>query len=146
MGKRESISFKQLDFGGDGYHWIVECELQQQRGWLVVDTGASRTVMDQYFVGNVELHLHPDSIVFGFDSEQKQISTATIENLLVGSYCFPLMEVAVANLDNLKRLYHDLAGINLVGILGCDFMVQHTTSLNIRQKRIFLKNTHIKIE
>lgn len=136
-----SIRFRVIDFDDDGYHWLVECSVNNADYWLVVDTGATRTVIDQSVLGEIEVKSHPQGLVIGFGSQTNSIDTATLSSVWIGGIEFTNLEVAVADLSNLIELYTDMANAKLAGILGCDFLMQNTSSINIQQRRIYLKLT-----
>lgn len=135
----KSIKFRVIDFADDGYHWLVECEVNNADYWLVVDTGATRTVIDQSVIGEAEIRNHPQGLVVGFGSQTNSINTATLHSVWIGGIEFPEFEVAVADLSNLIELYSQMANVKLAGILGCDFLMRNATSMNINRKRIYLK-------
>ncbi len=139
MGK--SIKFKVIDFAADGYHWVVESMINNQKYWLVVDTGATRTVINQSVIGDVEIHNHPQGLAIGFESQTTNVNTAILKQIQIGGINFFDYEVAVADLSNLIELYSDMANVTLGGILGCDFLMRNVTSINIQRKRIYIKNT-----
>lgn len=139
MGK--SIKFRVIDFAADGYHWLVDCTLNGQRYWLIIDTGATRSVIDQSVLGDAEVTNHPQGLVIGFGSQTDSISTATIKQITIGGIDYNDFDVAVADLSNLIGSYTDMANAKLAGILGCDFLMQNTSSINIQQRRIYLKLT-----
>lgn len=135
----KSIRFRVIDFDEDGYHWLVECSVNNADYWLVVDTGATRTVIDQSVLGEIEVKSHPQGLVIGFGSQTNSIDTATLSSVWIGGIEFTNLEVAVADLSNLIELYSQMANVKLAGILGCDFLMRNATSINIHRKRIYLK-------
>ncbi|MEW5846775.1 MAG: retropepsin-like aspartic protease [Bacteroidota bacterium] len=135
----KSIKFRVIDFAADGYHWLVDCNINGQKYWLVIDTGATRSVFDHSALGDVEVTNHPQGLVIGFGSQTDSISTATLKEIEIGGIAYFNFDVAVANLSNLIELYADMASVKLVGILGCDFLMRNTSSINIQQRRIYLK-------
>lgn len=135
----KSIKFRVIDFADDGYHWLVKFTVNNADYWLVVDTGATRTVIDQSALGDVEVRNHPQGLVIGFGSQTNSIDTATLSSVWIGGIEFTNFEVAVADLSNLIELYSQMADVKLAGILGCDFLMRNATSISIHRKRIYLK-------
>jgi predicted aspartyl protease len=135
----KSISFRVIDFAEDGYHWVVECSVNKADYWLVVDTGATRTVIDRSVLGEVKVKNHPQGLVIGYGSQTNSIDTTTLSSVWIGGIEFTDFEVAVADLSNLIELYSQMANVKLAGILGCDFLMRNATSINIHRKRIYLK-------
>lgn len=134
-----SIKFRVIDFANDGYHWLVKCKVNNAEYWLVVDTGATRTIIDQSVLGEIEVKRHPRGLVIGFGSQTNSIDTATLNSIWIDGIEFTKLEVAVADLSNLIELYSQMANVKLAGILGCDFLMRNATSINIHRKRIYLK-------
>lgn len=142
----KSIKFRVIDFANDGYHWLVKCIVNNAEYWLVVDTGATRTVIDQSVLGNAEIKNHPQGLVIGFGSQTNSIDTTTLSSIWIDGIGFSDFEVAVADLSNLIELYSQMANVKLAGILGCDFLMRNATSINIHRKRIYLKPVKDKNE
>lgn len=142
----KSIKFRVIDFADDGYHWLVKCIVNNAEYWLVVDTGATRTVIDQSVLGNAEIKNYPQGLVIGFGSQTNSIDTTTLSSIWIDGIGFSDFEVAVADLSNLIELYSQMANVKLAGILGCDFLMRNATSINIHRKRIYLKPVKDKNE
>lgn len=142
----KSIKFRVIDFADDGYHWLVKCIVNNAEYWLVVDTGATRTVIDQSVLGNAEIKNHPQGLVIGFGSQTKSIDTTTLSSIWIDGIGLSDFEVAVADLSNLIELYSQMANVKLAGILGCDFLMRNATSINLHRKRIYLKPVKDKNE
>jgi len=136
----KSVKFEIVDFSEDGYHWLIECHLNGNDFHLVLDTGASRTVIDKNILGDIELEQHPNGLVLGFNSQSDSISTATLKSLYIGNVEINNFQVAVSDLSFLSSSYYEISGVKIGGVLGCDFLMNYVTSINIMRQRINFKN------
>lgn len=136
---RKCLTFRVIDFAEAGYHWLIPCTIDNENFWLVIDTGATRSVIDGRIIGNAEIKNHPQGTIIGFDSQSESMNTSTLKQIQIDGKPFWDFEVAVADLSNLVEHYSAMANVRLAGILGCDFIMNNASSINIQKKKIYLK-------
>ncbi|HSA04668.1 MAG TPA: hypothetical protein P5145_03650, partial [Tenuifilaceae bacterium] len=59
-------------------------------------------------------------------------------SLIVAGVKFDDFPIALADLSLLCELYKKITGLNVAGLLGCDFLVQNVSSINFKSKKIFI--------
>ncbi len=135
----KSIGFRVMTIDEKGSHWLVKCRLNGTEAWMVVDTGASQTVVDQALADEWEQTIHSEGLIVGFDSRKHEVKTAVIGSIIIDRHQFTKLYVTLADLSNLIELYGELAKVKIIGLLGCDFLMKHASSININNRRIYLK-------
>jgi predicted aspartyl protease len=125
----------------DGFHPLVKCKLKKKTIWLVVDTGASRTVIDLESLNDFSPfeseHIEP--FAAGINAQQFAVKRYILPNISFSGIKFKNMEVFGSNLSELSKLYEQLAGMPIHGLLGCDFLVKHKVVLNFKTKELLFK-------
>ncbi len=134
-----SLSFKVVEIETDSYHLIVDAHIGDVPVKLIVDTGASRSVIDKSFDSGIRVEGIDDTVAVGFMSSNVNIELALIPSLIVGGIKFDDFPIALADLTALQDLYSKITGFSVDGLLGCDFLVKNITSINFRTKKIYLK-------
>lgn len=135
----KSIPFKLVELEPESYHILVDATIKGEPVKLILDSGASRSVLDQIYDSGERIEGISDTVAVGFMSENVKIELAAIPSLLVAGVKFADFPIALADLSSLRELYKNITGLSVAGMLGCDFLVQNVSSINFRTKKIFIK-------
>lgn len=137
----KKIPLKITNLEQNGFHPVVKCKINKKNIWLVVDTGASRTVLDldclQDFSPIESDHIEP--FAAGINAQQFSVKRFLLPCINFSGAKFKNIEVFGSNLSELSKLYKQLAGIPIHGLLGCDFLVKHKVVLNFKAKELLVK-------
>jgi hypothetical protein len=128
----------------ESFHILVDANLNGESFKLIVDTGASRSVIDKTYDSGERVEGVLDTVAVGFMSDNVNIELAMLPSLLVAGKKFDVFPIALADLSALRELYMNITGFNVAGLLGCDFLVQNVSSINFSAKKIFLKEYNRK--
>lgn len=135
----KSIPFKLVELEPESYHILVDATINGESVKLIVDSGASRSVLDKIYDSGERVEGVSDTVAVGFMSDNVNIEIASIPSLFVSGVKFKDFPIALADLSALRELYKNITGLNVAGLLGCDFLVQNVSSINFRSKKIFIK-------
>lgn len=136
----KSIPFKLIELEPESYHILVDATINGEPVKLIVDSGASRSVFDIIYDTGERVEGISDTVAVGFMSENVNIELASIPSLLVAGVKFNDFPIALVNLSSLRELYKNITGLSVAGLLGCDFLVHNVSSINLRSKKIFIKD------
>lgn len=131
-----------LEIPPQGVHLIIEVELQGVCTQMVVDTGASRTVVDLEFLSEITPDLSLQEEVessTGVGSHNLKSYTATLSKLKIGELSLHQFEVAVLDLTTVKTVYQQLGATPVVGVLGGDILMNHHAVIDYSQKVLKLR-------
>ncbi|MGD9978913.1 MAG: retropepsin-like aspartic protease [Bacteroidales bacterium] len=134
-----SIPFSIVEIEPKSYHILVNARIGDTPVKFIVDTGASRSVFDREFDSGIRIDGIDDSVAVGFMSDHVSIELALMPEFSIEGERFDSFPVALADLSSLREFYANVTGLNIAGLLGCDFLVNNVTRINMRTRKFFLK-------
>ncbi|MGE0077449.1 MAG: retropepsin-like aspartic protease [Bacteroidales bacterium] len=139
---RPYIPFELVELEPNSYHILVNASINDTPIKLIVDTGASRSVIDKQYDPGIRIDGVSDNVAVGFTADNMTIEVALIPNMFLENFKFAEFPVALADLSSLRDLYLKMTEVNVGGLLGCDFLVKNVTSINFQTRKIFFKKDH----
>ncbi|MBN2745588.1 MAG: retropepsin-like domain-containing protein [Bacteroidales bacterium] len=131
-----------------GYHLFVEASVNKKPVFLLVDTGASKTVFD---AEKVKKLLDIDSQEFQFElSPHKStgLGTSDMESHLVVFETFELKELCLADfqavvlpMEHVNLAYSMLNHREIDGVLGSDILTQYKAVIYYGKRKLKLYQT-----
>lgn len=136
------IPFEILTLQQEGFHIILHIELLDIKFKMVLDTGASKTVLDRNTLLNAginEQHLIETSILSsGLGTNEMQSAMFTLPYLKIGDWTCKNFEVAVLDLSTINYAYSQIDADPVVGVLGGDILVKYGAIINYKKKTLQL--------
>lgn len=108
----------------NGYHILVEVQLNGQNAIMVLDTGASKSVIDlEWSRKNLkaEIALEEETSV-GVGGSQLTSYSATVDSLFIGDLQINQLPMALIDLSHVKLSYEKLQLPEITGIIGGDIL------------------------
>ncbi|MDL2261988.1 hypothetical protein LJC11_00610 [Bacteroidales bacterium OttesenSCG-928-I21] len=136
------IKMQVLNIEECGFHLIVKSKINQANGIVLIDTGASNSIFDLNLEGldkNKLNLIENEHSASGFNSTIENIYLGTIEIFKLGRYKFCVNTAIFTPLDHINSVYQSIGLPNILGIIGCDFLLQYNAIINIEEKYLFLK-------
>lgn len=133
------VNIEILNLNDDGFHPLVEVVLFNQTFKAVIDTGASRTVLDK---GTIESYvdettlLVSDKLSTGLGTNSMESYTLLLEQIHIGALLIDNMEVAVLDLSTINTAYETLSVTPVIGVIGGDILVRYNAIINYPLKKI----------
>jgi predicted aspartyl protease len=129
------IEFVQID---EGIHLLVEVTINGFAVNLVIDTGASRTVLDKntidlFMIDQLE-ETDEESTSIGNQTLKSQ--KAVVKELLFGKISLINKEVNVLDLSNVIHVYESLNLPMIHGILGAELLQELNAIIDFKEKTI----------
>lgn len=137
-----NIPIKILSIEDDGCHLLVKGKFNgKSSGWLIIDTGASKTVFDlekfsslATIIPHDENKLKSSGINEGFlENKLAVLKKFQIEDLILKDY-----EVVLLNLSHINNLYNRFCKYKIAGLLGGDFLQEFNATINYKNKTLSL--------
>lgn len=135
-----NIPLQVIDMQGDGYHLLIDLKIGRKKHKVVLDTGASKTVFDQYVLlqaGDIDLQ-STNRLSAGLGTLSMESFTAIIPELKLGRLLLPHFEVAVLDLSTINQAYAQLDHPQVLGVLGGDILMQYNAIINYGKKKLSL--------
>lgn len=122
-----------------GYHLFVAIQWRGKALRMLVDTGASRTVLGRLWMAAFAANLpvmENEEPSYGINSEALVTSQVYMEGLEYNGHPFPPCTLSIIDLEGVNRLYGTI-GVPLIdGILGADWLVDWHAELDLQNARI----------
>lgn len=130
------IPFQIVELEYQSYHIVIDGEIEDVAVTLIIDTGASRTIIDKSLVGTMEkLSLGAENpIATGFSAEQIPVELYNISSLTLEGVPFENIQVLTADLKAINEVYANLTGKTIGGLIGCDFLLTKVKSIDFKKK------------
>lgn len=128
MGFRKvSIPLEIVSINEQGFHLFLNILIDGKPKKMLLDTGASRTVLDL----NLFRESHPeitfetnDDLATGLGSSKVENFIATVSELRLGKNVLNDYELGLLDLSHVNESYRSLGLVPFDGVLGSDVLVQ----------------------
>jgi Aspartyl protease len=123
---------------GGGYHLFITVVIEGFRARLLVDTGASKCVIDKDFY---EKKLARKMKVIqqettGLHSTVMESYTGKLKTLEIGTLALKQYEIAGVDLSHVNDAYRKMKLKRIDGILGSDLLLEHGMVIDYPQSKI----------
>lgn len=121
----------------NNYHLLVQVKINGEEVYLILDTGASHSVIDADFAHMGEVGELSDVAVYGFTTDMVEVqSTCRLDIEMQGGAQFSRVLFIVANMVKFREMYKKITGYNIVGLLGADFLLDRCTAINFKKRTL----------
>lgn len=146
----QKIPLEILNLQGDGYHILVEVRLLGKSFKMVLDTGASKTVLDKQMLlenGITEADLqHTDVVSTGLGTNSMQSFTLTLPEFSIASWSTKQFTAAVLDLSAINYAYEQMNFPVVMGVLGGDILYTYGAKIDYRTLLLSLRKHALKLE
>jgi predicted aspartyl protease len=124
------------------FHLFVNLLVGEEHCRMLLDTGASKTVLDSErilrFVGNEHIQANESKSV-GLGVEAMETRVTMLNSVKIGKLKVKKMEVAVLALAHVNETYQLLNILPVDGVLGSDFLMKYEATINLRKALLTLR-------
>lgn len=127
---------------GKGVHYIVNVMLNKKRARFLIDTGASRTLIDDKCIKEYEIK--QEDIVMcqpiqGLSGETTQVNEAIIEKLQIETLIWQNYKLLLSPLKQINDQYQTFGLKKIHGILGSDLLSEGKAWIDLLQEEIMFQ-------
>ena len=120
-------------------HLLVQAAIGEiENLWWVVDTGASKSVVDR----EVAVHLVEEEsagvMATGLGKEMVETSSGIISDFRLGGIRFDALTVAIVDLHHINEEYSKYSDKRIAGLLGSDFFFREKALIDYADRTISL--------
>jgi len=120
-------------------HLLVQAAIGEIANlWWVVDTGASKSVVDR----EVAIHLVEEEsagvMATGLGKEMVETSSGIISDFRLGGISFDALTVAIVDLHHINEEYSKYSDKRIAGLLGSDFFFREKALIDYADRTISL--------
>jgi hypothetical protein len=131
--KKITVPLELINLHDDGFHLLVEVVVFGKRFNAVLDTGASKTVLDratiQKYITEEEL-LQSEKLSTGLGTSTMESHTVILPLLKIGGLKLKDFEVAVLDLSTIQTAYETLSLPQVIGVLGGDILYRYSAVIS----------------
>ena len=133
------ISFELVEMEAGTFHILVKAEFgEEYEGWWVIDTGASKSVIDQ---NRVELYRLDDTSGIsakGLGKDIVETGSAIIPEIRFKGISYGPISVATVDLHHINTEYSKFSDKRIVGLLGSDFLLKNNATISYGEKLLII--------
>lgn len=134
------IKLELIKIEGNGYHLGFEAKINGITGFLLLDTGASKTVLDKnqsdlFNIKNLELL---DEKSTGLGTNTMEIHAAQVDLFELGSKKIENITLAILDLNHVNETYEKLGLKKIQGVLGSDLLYEFKGIINFAKLELEL--------
>lgn len=140
--KISNIPLELMNIEGDGYHLMIEAEVNEKAVRLLVDTGASKTVFDKTRLqslmkeGAEEHYEDLEQLSTGLGTNSMQGQVAELESLKIGDVFIEDYPVVVLDMDHVNQSYDMLGDRGIDGVLGSDLLKKYDAVIYFKKRML----------
>jgi len=137
--KKVKLPFEVIELEEDSYHILLEIKLPNgAEGYAVIDTGASKTVLDKEFVGTEYKYEENDTEMTsgGLGGDIGEIKLITPEYILLENFEIVKPKLAVLDLSAINELYQQHCNKTISALIGSDFLVRYKAIIDYGKKQM----------
>lgn len=143
------LPIKIICLNNESFHIMVEIMFNKKHiGNLVVDTGASKTIIDQnfaqQFVYDIEDLDTEDSS--GINGQIQGAKTGTIAQINFGDMQITDYKCLMLDLSHINSIYEKMGKPKIAGLIGSDFLIKHGAIINYKKQTLTIYKTKNKIK
>ncbi len=132
-----SIPLELVELENNSFHLLVKVEIDRIAGDMIIDTGASVTVVDQKIFSHVTDAAKDVKMQSGSVSGQiNDIQLIKAKELKIGGRKIRDIQLAALDLDYVNQMYHNHLQRKIIGLLGCDFCVRYKAVIDYKTREL----------
>lgn len=143
------IPFERIKLQADGYHIITEVTLFDKTFKLVIDTGASKTVLDKTTLlesGIAEDNFeNTDILSTGLGTNTMESFMLTIPEIKLHDWRINNFTVAVLDLSSINFAYNQIGLEPVIGVLGGDILQQYGAIIDYKKQTLTLNQRKLSL-
>src|ERR1700761_4483052 len=128
-----------IDLNADGFHPLVNININGKPFTMVIDTGASKTALDKnlFLRANKKATLSTsEKLSTGLGTTTMKSFTTTVEDFRIGDLKISDFEVAVLDLSAINIAYEQMGHPQVLGVLGGDVLMYYKAVIDYGKKTI----------
>ncbi|MBB2149398.1 aspartyl protease family protein [Pedobacter gandavensis] len=128
-----------INLQDDGFHLLVEIVVFGKKHFVVLDTGASRSVFDMTLIKNniSELEYSEETQATTLFTTSSTIQ-AIIPKIKMGRLIISSYETVALDLESVNQAYDQMGHPVIAGIIGSDILLKYQAIINYKKLKLFL--------
>ncbi|OYD40954.1 clan AA aspartic protease [Sphingobacterium cellulitidis] len=145
----QNIPFEVIGLQADGFHIITEIEIFDKKFKMVIDTGASKTVLDKETLLNSGINeeefLNTDILSTGLGTNTMESFMITLPILKLADWQVKNFTAAVLDLSSINFAYNQIGLDPVIGVLGGDILKLYGARIDYRKNLLTLNQRKLNL-
>ncbi len=145
----QNIPFEVISLQADGFHIITEIEIFDKKFKMVIDTGASKTVLDKETLLNSGIDedkfLNTDILSTGLGTNSMQSFMISIPVMKIGEWSTKNFTAAVLDLSSINYAYNQIGLDPVIGVLGGDILKLYGARIDYKKNLLTLNQRKLTL-
>ena len=139
LSRRVEVDLELVELEDSSFHLIVPVEIDGVHGDMIVDTGASVTVVERKLFPGKELEGAEVKVQSGSVSGQiEDVRIIRADVFRLGGRKIKDFRLAAMDLEYVNEMYDKHLSRKIIGLLGCDFFVNYRAVIDYSRKKLTL--------
>lgn len=140
--KKIVIPLKILKIENDGMHLLAKVKINNKIARLIVDTGASRTVLDKNRIhrfvkeNNFEKH---EALSTGLGTSSMESHIVKLKKLEIGNWKLENITWVLLDMSHVNNSYTQIGIREIDGVLGGDVLMEYKAVIDYGKSQMILK-------
>ncbi len=135
------VPLRKIKIDQSGYHLLIKAAVNNKKVWLVLDTGASQTILDYHladdFSKDKPTHIKA-AVSTGVGGESLKTHFITIDRFAVGEAAWQNRIFVLLEMHHINNSYEKIGKQKIQGILGGDFLNLFQAIIDYKNKQLIL--------
>lgn len=144
------IPLEILSLEGDGIHIIIDVEIFDKPFKMVVDTGASKTVLDKTTLLNAGIEeskfQNTNILSTGLGITNMESFILDLPLFRINAWSTKKFQVAVLDLSSINYAYQQMNFAPVIGVLGGDILLRYGALIDYRKCTLRLRSRASRLE
>ena len=145
----QKIPLELLELQGDGFHILINVRLFDQSFKMVLDTGASKTVLDKTTLlqsGIPEEKIENTNIIStGLGTNSMESFLIELPSLEIENWKIKKFTTAVLDLSAVNYAYEQMELPPVIGVLGGDILFAYAARIDYGKRMLTLRDRKVRI-
>jgi predicted aspartyl protease len=140
--KKTIVPVQLLSIEEDGIHLMIQASINNRKAWMLIDTGASKTVFDHHRIKKYvdeSAFERNEKLSTGLGTNTMQTHTAFIKKIQFNALAIKNFKTILLDLSHVNESYHKLGLPAIEGVLGSDLLHQYNAVIDYKAKELKLK-------
>jgi hypothetical protein len=142
-----TVPFKILTLDAEGFHLMMKVKINGKSAQLIIDTGASKTVLDKSrvskYVKESVFKTH-DKLSSGLGTNTMESQTTVLKKVMIGDLTIMEYTTVLLDLSHVNNSYEQIGLKPIEGVLGSDILLKYNAVIDYEKKVVRFKHTKKK--
>jgi len=132
----DKLKLNRVDIPPNGMHFLLSAEIMDTEAVLVMDTGASESVLDLKFAESLSIDILPsdeEAISAAVGSSNITTYIGLVHEFKLGNSILTDIKVQLMDLSNVRNSYKQMFNKDVQGLLGGDLLSQMNAIINYKE-------------